>query len=205
MPKLLLTDTFITNGLTCPIDKRRVEYCDTRLPGLYIEVRSTSPGQGTYYLRYKDATGKTCHQKLARTDEIDLPEARSRAKTLKAEIQLGRDPRAEAHQRKQSMTWTELFERRYLPHVKPHKRSWGNDEDMHRLRLIQRFGHLRLNQITRHSVQQFHNELRESALSPATADHHLKLIRQALNLAFDWGLLDANPVARVKLFNVDNR
>ena len=45
--------------------KNRIEYCDTELPGLYIETRATSEGQGTWYLRYKDANGKTCHQKSA--------------------------------------------------------------------------------------------------------------------------------------------
>lgn len=42
-------------------------------------------------------------------------------------------------------------------------------------------------------------------LSPATADHHVKLIRQALNLAIEWDMLDKNPAAKVPLFNVDNK
>ena len=42
-------------------------------------------------------------------------------------------------------------------------------------------------------------------LRPATCDHYLKLIRQALNLAVEWELLKVNPVAKVKLFHVDNR
>lgn len=93
MPKILLTPTIVKNSLICPEGKRRTEYCDTVVPGLYIEVRASSPGQGTYYLRYKDSTGKTCHQKLGRTNDITLPVARKRAKDLKAEIQLGSDPR----------------------------------------------------------------------------------------------------------------
>ena len=42
-------------------------------------------------------------------------------------------------------------------------------------------------------------------LAPATADHYLKLIRQALNLAVSWDLLKVNPAAGVKLFREDNR
>ena len=64
---------------------------------------------------------------------------------------------------------------------------------------------IKLNKITRHAVQQFHSELRESGLAPASCDHHLKLIRQALNLAVDWDLIETNPVAKVKMFHVDNR
>jgi hypothetical protein len=74
-----LTQHIITNDLHCPDGKTRVELCDRELPGLYVEVRATNPGQGTYYLRYKDDTGKTCHQKVGRTTDIDLAEARKKA------------------------------------------------------------------------------------------------------------------------------
>src|SRR6185436_111858 len=42
-------------------------------------------------------------------------------------------------------------------------------------------------------------------LSHASADHHVKLIRQAFNLAIDWDMLEKNPAAGVRLFNVDNK
>ena len=46
----------------CPPGKRRIEYVDKGGTGLYVEVRATSPGQGTYYLRYKDDNGnRSCH------------------------------------------------------------------------------------------------------------------------------------------------
>ena len=205
MPKILLTEKIISKGLTCPSDERRIEYCDTQIPGLYLEIRATSPGHGTYYLRYKDANGKTCHQKIGRTCDLTLKEAREEAKRLRAEIQLGANPRAETRAKKAVMTWSDFFDQWYLPHSKQHKRSWANDEEMHRLRIKDRFGHLQLNKITRHAVQRFHSELQESGLAPATCDHHLKLIRQALNLAVDWDLLEVNPVSKIKLFNVDNR
>ena len=68
-----LTESIIKNGLHCPEDKSRIEFCDSELPGLYVEVRATSQGQGTYYLRYKDSTGKTCHQKIGRTTDWSCP------------------------------------------------------------------------------------------------------------------------------------
>jgi integrase len=36
-------------------------------------------------------------------------------------------------------------------------------------------------------------------------DHYGKLIRQALNLAVEWELLESNPVSKLKLFGGDNR
>lgn len=205
MPVLKLTNGFITQNLHCPAPKLRVEYCDTELPGLYVEVRATAQGQGTWYWRYKDGTGKTCHQKLGRTTDIDLTEVRKKAKSLKAEIQLGADPRGEEKARLAVLTFTEFFENHYLPYVKPRKRSWQRDDELFRLRLKDGFGSKRLNQITRQQVQLFHTGLFDAGLAAATADHHVKLMRHALNLAVEWEMLDRNPITRVPLFNRDNK
>src|SRR5512136_87918 len=89
MAIIKISQQFINNELHCPDGNTRIEYCDSDLPGLYIEVRTTRQGQGTYYLRYKDSTGKTCHQKIGRTTDMTLADARKKAKTLKAEIALG--------------------------------------------------------------------------------------------------------------------
>ena len=40
---------------------------------------------------------------------------------------------------------------------------------------------------------------------PASADHYLKLLRQAWNLAVEWEVLDSSPLTRLQLFNPDNR
>ncbi len=197
-----LNQDFITHHLHCPEGKSRIEYCSD---GLYVEVRATSPGQGTYYLRYKDSTGKTCHQRIGRTTEIDLADARKKAKTLKAEIALGADPRGEEKARKEVLTFEKFMEEHYLPHKKPRKRSYKRDEELFRLRLQGKFGHLRLNQITRQQVQLFHTGLLDGGLAPASCDHHVKLLRHALNLAVEWEMLDKNPITRIPLFNRDNK
>jgi integrase len=205
MPIIKLTQSFISSNLQCPGNKSRIEYCDSEFPGLYVEVRATSQGQGTFYLRYKDSSGKTCHQKIARTTDVNLLEARKRARTLKAEIELGADPRAEEKARKAVLTFDEFFEQHYLPYVKPRKRSWDRDEELYRLRIKKAFGQKRLNQITRHQVQTFHTALKEEGLAAATCNHHIKLLRHAFNLAIDWEMLETNPVSRVPLFHEDNK
>lgn len=202
---------FIASGLQCPPGKNRVEYVDPLRTGLYIEVQATSPGQGTYYLRYKDAAGKTCHQKLGRTVEMTLSEARKQAKNLKASITMGSDPRGEAKAQKSVPTFDELFSNSYLPYVKPRKRSWKKDEGLYRMYVASRFGGTRINTVRRQDVQEFQAGLLEivldngNTLSPASADHVVKLIRQMLNKAVEWEIIPHSPIARIKLFNVDNR
>ena len=206
MPVLKLSNHIIMNELRCPGGKSRAELCDTELPGLYVEVRDTNPGQGTYYLRYKDSTGKTCHQKIGRTMDIDLADARKKAKQLKAEIALGADPRKEAKAAAAVPTLSDFFDLQYLRHIQAHKRSWKRDRELF-ARLRPEFGQQRLNQISRQRMQQFHASLvDEAGLKPATADHVMKVARRMLNLAIEWQVLTGpNNLSRIKLFNPDNR
>ena len=172
---------------------------------MYLEVSRATSGQGTFYLRYKNSQSKTQHQKLGRTTDTTLAEARKRARTLKAEIQLGADPRAEIKAARAVITFDDFFDNHYLPYVKPRKRSWQRDEELYRLRVRDVFGKKRLNEISRQQVQNFHTSVLDQGLSHATADHHVKLIRHALNLAVEWEMLDRNPTSKVPLFNRDNK
>ncbi len=206
-----LDQTFVDTQLQCPEGKSRVEFVDPQRTGLYVEVRATSQGQGTYYLRYKDAAGKTCHQKLGRTVELTLNEARKQARTLKASITMGADPRGEDKAKKAVPTFDEFFHSSYLPYIRPRKRSWRKDESLYRMYVAERFGAKRLNETRRQEVQEFHAGLLEKErkngkkLAHASVDHVVKLMRQVLNKAVEWDVIAASPIARIKLFNVDNR
>ncbi|MES1979807.1 MAG: site-specific integrase [Pseudomonadota bacterium] len=206
-----LDQAFIDTQLHCPPGDRRIEFVDPLRTGLYIEVRATSPGQGTYYLRYKDAAGKTCHQKLGRTIEMTLFEARKQARNMKASITMGADPRGEAKAQKAVPTFDEFFNDSYLPYAEPRKRSYKKDRGMYLMYVAGRFGQTRINAIRRQDVHEFHAGLLKivqpngKTLSPAMADHVVKLIRQMLNKAVEWEIIPHSPIALIKLFNVDNR
>ena len=197
-------DTIVPDRLVCPEGKRRIEYVDKGGTGLYVEVRATSPGEGTFYLRWKQ-DGKTRHRKLGTTADISLDGARERAKKLKAEIVLGLDTRAEEKAKQHAITFHDFFQDHYLPHAKAHKRTWLDDSERYALRLRQAFGHLTLAQIKRHEIQAFHANLPNDGLSPASADHYVKLLRRCLNLAVEWEMLEKNPAAGIKMFNPDNK
>jgi len=205
MPVIKLTQAIVESGLQCPEGKSKVELCDTEVRGLYIEVRAAS-SFGSFRLRYKDGSAKTCHAHIGRTSEIDLAEARKRAKKVKAQIQLGANPSGDAKAEKELPTLDKFFAEQYLPHAKQHKRSWKRDEELYVKRIKPALGHKRLNELTRQQIASFHTKLRETSLSPATCDHHLKLMKHMLNLALDWGALrGVNPASRIPLFRVDNK
>lgn len=203
MPVIRLNQSMFPQALQCPAGISRQELCDADLPGLYIEIRATAPGQGTYYLRYKDTIGKTCHKRIGSTNDVTLSDARKDARRLKVEIAQGFDRKGEP--KKVMLTYDDFFTEEYLPYVTPRKRSWKRDEELYRLRIKEVFGGVKLDAITRQQIQSFHTAILEGGLSPASADHHVKLLRQSLNLAIEWDMLDKNPAAKVPLFNVDNK
>ncbi len=194
-----LTQSLIDTNLQTYARAPRIELVSDDRSGLYIEVRSSSSNQGTYYLRYKDQGGKSCHQKIGRTADISLAEARCKIKELKAEIALGADPRAEERARKSVITFDDFFYNFYLPFAKPRKRSWARDEELFRLRISKKYGSKRLNDLTKMQAQNFQAELLAEGLAPATANHHIKLIRRMLNLSVEWNMLEKNPINRIAM------
>ncbi|MFA7282613.1 MAG: tyrosine-type recombinase/integrase [Sterolibacterium sp.] len=206
MSTVKLTQSFINEKLVTPEGKSRVEYICDQLQNFFVEVRSTSPGVGTYYVRYRDPSNTTRYIKIGRTSQVSLADARAKAKVLISEIALGADPSAEAKAHKAIPTVAAYFEEHYLPYVQPRKRSYRRDEEMYRLRIKPAFGSKLLADVTRKQVQLFHTQLLESGLKPATADHYVKLMRHAFNLASkDWSIIKSNPLDRIPLFNADNR
>jgi integrase len=199
-----LTQEFINSKLTCPPDIRKIEFCCREIRGFYVEVRSASQGQGTYYLRYRNNGGKLLHQKIGLTSVMDLATARKQARTLKSQVQLGGDPRGEEKARRAIMTLGEYFDSHYLPHAKKHKRSWERDVQLFS-RIKIKFGDLRLTDLRRYAIQEFHGSLEGEGLAQATCDHHVKLLKRMINLAIKWELLKGdNPAVGVTMFNPRN-
>ncbi len=204
MPVVNLTAAFLAEGLLCPAGKNRIEFCSKEVAGLYIEVRASSPGQGTIYMRFRNAAGKTAHKKIARTTDISLADAFKAAKILRGEVVQGKDPRDDRKARKEIPIWNDFITLQYVPYAQPRKRTWAGDVQRN-VRIGAKFGTKRLDEITRREIEDFHTSLLDEGLSPATADQHLRLIKRAFNLAVAWEVVEKNPAANVKLLRVDNR
>ena len=189
--------------MVCPPHLRRVELVDQGGLGLYVEVRASSPGVGTAYLRYKDANGKTCHAKIGSTAVLSVAEIRREAKRLKAEITLGADPRAAAKARKAVPTFQEFFDDHYMPYVRPRKRSAKRDAEIFRLHVAPTLGNVRLDRISRQQVQAILTGMTARGLAPGSADLVGRFVRHALNLAMDWKFIEVNPTVRLEMYNVD--
>lgn len=199
-----LTQSLVDHNLQEYANHKRTELVSAERSGLYVEIRPSGNGVGTYYLRWKDSNKKSCHQKLGRTNEITLAEARQKVADLKVSIESGSDIHSQKVTKKGDMLlndfWTE-----YIAFAKSTKRSWKRDDQLYRIRIMPRFGHLKLSEINVRQIQTLMMDIRKEGLSGASADHHGQLMRRMGNLAVKWGYLDVNFARGIELYHEFNQ
>lgn len=204
MPKKVFTPTFMATGLVCPAGVKKIEYSVADDPGLFVECRASEKAVPTWYLRLKNERGTNIYKKLGTVKDLSLTQAKKLAKTLRAEHALAPKQTEIATVVSCEMTLDQFMTDHYFPHARVHKRSVKRDEQLWRIRIKPKFGDVAIASIGRRDVQVFHAALLKEGLSPASCDHHVKLLRHALNLAVDWEMLEKNPLRGIKLFNVEN-
>ncbi len=207
MPVMTFTPAFMAPGLVCPPGKTKIEYSVADEPGLFVECRASVTAVPTWYLRQKNDKGTNSYTKLGTIKDVTLAQARKQARQLKAAHVLApKHSISETSTRAplDSMTFDVFMREHYMPHAISHKRSAKKDEQLYRLHLAPTFKDMPLNAISRREVEVFHRAFLQKQ-SPASADHCIKLMRRALNLAVQWEFIEKNVLKGIKLFMVDNQ
>lgn len=177
-----------------------VYYFDTEIKGFLLEHRTS--GGATYYFRYRDAMAKVRMNRIGRSDEMSLSDARAKAHKMKQMVSEGGDPKVENHRFKDVPTFGAFVAERYLPYAKSRKRSWGTDEIMLRHHLLPPFGEFRMNRITRSDVVAMHHAAKEKGYAAGTCNRMLVLMKFIYNCAIRWDILapKGNPCVGVEPF-----
>jgi len=204
--KIKLSRRFIEKELICPNGKKQIEFCDTDLPGLYVSVSSTSPGIGTYYLRYKNQAGKTTHKKIERTNLLSLKDAKARARFLKLEISQGNDPQSDTNKKRNEITYDTFMLGHFFPYITPRRRSAKTYKQMYETQIKKVFGDIKVNQISKRQVHSFHNDLRNQGLANGTCNRYLQLIKSSINFGISMEIISIrNPAVGIPLFEEVSR
>jgi len=207
MPVIQNFQAFIDGGgLTCPLDKKKVEYSVADEPGLFVECRASATASPTWYLRLKNAQGTNVYRKLGTVRELNLAQARKLAKQVRAEHMIAVKAQASvvAAPAQEQMRLQDFWDSIYLPMAKIHKRSWIKDESMYRLRLGPKFGQVLISEINRRDVQTFHQGLLAEGLAAATCNHHVVLMRRLLSVAVSLDLIQKNVLKGIPLMPLAN-
>lgn len=191
------------SSLQCPAGKRRAEFCDTEVKGLYLLVSDT--GNQTFFWRTK-VDGKTTHKKLGSPSTISLANARAEVTRLKAEhaALAHQTPVSLEQTTKENMTLDDLWVEYYAFAKVTIPRSVKRLEQLWRIRIQPCFGHMKLREISLRQVQSFMMDLRKEGLSAATADYHGALLKRLGSMCVRWGYLDTNFTKGIQLFHEFN-
>ena len=154
MPKAKLTNAFL-NRVKLPKDKPKVDYFDTELTGLMLEVRKSS--NMTFYYRYtKDS--KTILHKLSSADTMTADEARRLA--LKIKKAIATDSLETMFLKKtKPITLNNFYHTHYLPHVKVNGNSWDKNQQVFTNHILPDLGTYSMNSITQTMIAKLHKDM----------------------------------------------
>jgi len=190
----------VVKGLTA--EEKPYEVRDDTLPGFLLRVQPS--GSMTYYIEYRNKTGKKNRYKLGSHPVMTAPMARDEAKKKLAEVVMGEDPQAEKKEARRNITLEQFLDLHYKPWAEANLKSYS--PTMARLKsgfkpMLKKY----LTELTswdfeKHRQVRLKTKLEKSNKEPgqATINRDQMTMRAALSRAVQWGHLDSNPLDGVK-------
>lgn len=198
MPKL--TKRLIES--TMPQDKDTLLW-DTDIRGFFCKI--TPHGKRIYMVYYRTRDGRQRRPKIGEHGAITCEQARGIAQSWLAEVAQGKDPSAQKGILKAMPTLRELSIR-YMAEHAPRKKLSSRRTDASRWKhqILPRLGDLKVSAITREDIVNLHTSLQST---PSSANHVVRLLSKALNLAELWGYRPdgSNPCRHIKQYAENKR
>ncbi|MFN4316634.1 tyrosine-type recombinase/integrase [Acinetobacter parvus] len=195
-------DEALVMSIVCPQSRRELEITDNVVKGLKLVV--TRQGKKTWLFRYV-INGTKRAMKLGNYPELRLADVRLIAQAKNDLLTIGKDPQHERDVQKAMPTVSEFFTKTYYPHAQKRKRSHSDDLSRFNNHLRDVIGHLPLNQVEATHVMQILDHAKDSDLSHATINRIRALLSVMYSYAMDLGLVEKNPVSRVKKYKEVNK
>ncbi len=195
-------DEALVMSIVCPQSRRELEITDNVVKGLKLVV--TRQGKKTWLFRYV-INGTKRAMKLGNYPELRLADVRLIAQAKNDLLTIGKDPQHERDVQKAMPTVSEFFTKTYYPHAQKRKRSHSDDLSRFNNHLRDVIGHLPLNQVEATHVMQILDHAKDSELSHATINRIRALLSVMYSYAMDLGLVEKNPVSRVKKYKEVNK
>jgi integrase len=196
MPSVLLTDVML-RGLTP--GQKLAEFWDKRVLGLCLRVSPS--GIRTWTFRYRPKDSRSFKRlSLGRYPEVGLAVARARAEEKRVEVAGGGDPQGERKTRRETerraLTFDALADSYLERYARLHKASWRNDELYLAAHVRPAWGEQKAKSISRSDAAALLDGIAKTA--PTSANRTQSTLSKLFNWSIESGLMDVNPVARMK-------
>lgn len=164
---------------------------DTKVRGLGI-LRLPS-GVETWYLRFREPSGKQQHHRIGRADIISRTLAREEAHKLLAAVAKGEAPTSARQALRRGPSMADLHRRLMAEHYpKLRAKTRVGYQSIWRLHILPELGTAKVQAVTSAQVMALTHKV-----GGIQANRVLAIMRKAFNLAILWGLRADNPCTRV--------
>jgi integrase len=183
--------------------QRLTDYRDSKVPGFVLRARPS--GVHSWRVQLPNRQWLT----LGRIDEVSLADARDEAQQRRAKAALGLE--IPARRSKSEISFARFLDEQYEPWMKATRRGHSTQVDRIRWAFKEFLGD-QLAEITTGRVERWRtgrtNQRHPSArknksISPVTINQDLRALRAALSRAVEWGVLNVNPIEKMKHAPVD--
>lgn len=192
MPTVLLTARFVSSIKATP--GKRVEYLDEDVAGLALRV--TEGGVKSWTLRYRHR-GRLRRLTLGSEDALTLAQARERAREELHAASKGADPATAKQAGRTAETIDDLAALYIERWAKPRKRSWKADDNLLRRRILPRWRHRAIVDITRQDVRELVEQVVDAG-APIVANRVAALLSKLFSFAVDRDLIETSPAVRIR-------
>ncbi len=181
---------------------------DTEIKGFLVRVRPS--GSMTYLLQYRNFDGNQKHFKIGLVGNIKPAPARDIAEIEAGRIAQGIDIQADRQEKRieaeraKHGSLRAFFEKKYLPWLKEHRKSWRDTET----RIIRNFDHLfarKLIDINVWTIEKWRGERLKAGISAETVNRDITALKAMLSKAVDWEVIEHHPLSKVKPLKTDNK
>jgi len=152
--------------------------------------------------RYPLGDGKMRMVRLGKERDVTLSDARGQAYIMRREFLSGNEPALTSSKHANAPLLKDFLFDRYIPSIKPRRRSWHLDEATMRHHFVPRFGARRMDSITHVEMEAHLADLINQGYKAISVNRYLIAIKTAFNMAVRWKVISEqkNPCSQLKMF-----
>jgi integrase len=171
---------------------KRAEYFDANVRGLALRVTPAGAKSWTLFYRHR---GRLRRLTLGDLDALTLAQARERARDELYKASKGEDVAQTKQDARKADTVADLAKLYIEKWAKPKKKSWKQDDNLIRKKVLPAWKHRAIADIKRADVRNLVDNVAETA--PVVANRVVSLLSKMFAFALDSELLTASPAVRI--------
>ncbi len=183
------------------------EVVDIELKGFLLRVQPS--GAMTYYFSYRNGQGKRKRYRIGNSDSLSPAQARDQAILLSARVVAGEDIQEAKKRERQvaKLAMSQTLDGFLIHNYDPWATSQRKSGPATVKRIRSNFAHLMhraLNDINLWVVEKWRSEQLKGGKVGTTINRDVTSLKACLSRAVEWGVLDENPLRKLRPIRTDN-